>query len=252
MKSALPKVLHQIGGRPMLGHVLAVARALGAARIVVVTAPDADARRRARQANGVPRPSSRIASSAPVTPCSPPVAALGDFAGNVLVLFGDAPLLDRARSAGWSRALNRARDIAALGFRAADPTGYGRMIVEGDALVRIVEQKDASPEERKHHARALPACWRAGRAHGVRPSSQGREPERPRRILSHRSHRHRARPRAQCAVGRGPGERDAGRQFPCATGRSRSRLPGAAPARADGAGRHASSRPTRSFSRPTP
>ena len=77
-------------------------------------------------------------------PCSPPRAALGDFSGNVLVLFGDAPLLSAATLGRLVARLDSGADIAALGFHAADPTGYGRMVCEGDALVRIVEQKDAS------------------------------------------------------------------------------------------------------------
>jgi bifunctional UDP-N-acetylglucosamine pyrophosphorylase/glucosamine-1-phosphate N-acetyltransferase len=75
-------------------------------------------------------------------------AALGAFSGNVLVLFGDAPFLS-ASTLGRLIAALQAADIATLGFQAADPTGYGRMIIDGDALVRIVEQKDASPDERK-------------------------------------------------------------------------------------------------------
>jgi len=147
MKSALPKVLHRIGGRPMLGHVLAVARALGAARIVVVTAPDAApvaALAKEWGADSVVQ-DSQLGTGHAVLASRP---ALGDFSGNLLVLFGDTPLLS-AETLGRLVGRLDGADIAALGFRAADPTGYGRMITEGDALARIVEQKDATPEERK-------------------------------------------------------------------------------------------------------
>jgi bifunctional UDP-N-acetylglucosamine pyrophosphorylase/glucosamine-1-phosphate N-acetyltransferase len=76
-------------------------------------------------------------------------AALGDFSGNVLVLFGDAPLLTAATLGKLVNRLQAGADIATLGFLAANPTGYGRMITDGDALIRIVEEKDASPDERK-------------------------------------------------------------------------------------------------------
>jgi bifunctional UDP-N-acetylglucosamine pyrophosphorylase/glucosamine-1-phosphate N-acetyltransferase len=74
--------------------------------------------------------------------------ALKDFDGTLLVLYGDAPMLTAET---LSRLVAKAKDadIAALGFRAADPTGYGRMIVEGGNLSRIVEHKDASDAERK-------------------------------------------------------------------------------------------------------
>ena len=148
MKSALPKVLHRIGGRPMLGHVLAVARALNAARIVVVTAPDAAPVAALAQewgADAVVQDRQLGTGHAVLAARS----ALAGFPGNLLVLFGDAPLLTAATLARLTQRLNGGADIAALGFRASDPTGYGRMVCEGDALLRIVEQKDASDSERK-------------------------------------------------------------------------------------------------------
>ena len=76
-------------------------------------------------------------------------AALDGFAGTLLVLFGDTPLLTPQT---LRRLVERAQtdaDIAALGFRAREPKGYGRMIIEGGALLRIVEEKDAAEAERK-------------------------------------------------------------------------------------------------------
>jgi bifunctional UDP-N-acetylglucosamine pyrophosphorylase / glucosamine-1-phosphate N-acetyltransferase len=148
MKSALPKVLHRIGGRPMLGHVLAVARALNAARIVVVTAPDAApvaALAKEWGAEAVVQ-DRQLGTGHAVLAARPPLAG---FPGNLLILFGDAPLLTAATLARLTQRLNEGVDIAALGFRASDPTGYGRMVCEGDALQRIVEQKDATDAERR-------------------------------------------------------------------------------------------------------
>ena len=147
MKSTLPKVLHKIGGRPMLGHVLAVARALGAARMVVVTAPDAAPVAALAKEWGADTAiqDRQLGTGHAVLSAR---AALGDFAGNLLVLFGDAPLLSAATLGRLVGRLGEGADISALGFRAADPTGYGRMIADGDALSRIVEHKDATPDER--------------------------------------------------------------------------------------------------------
>jgi bifunctional UDP-N-acetylglucosamine pyrophosphorylase/glucosamine-1-phosphate N-acetyltransferase len=147
MKSALPKVLHKIAGRPMLGHVLAVARALGAERMVVVTAPGAEAvAALAREWGAETVVQDRQLGTGHAVLAAK--AALGAFSGDVLVLFGDAPLLTAATLGRLVAALKTA-DISTLGFEAADPTGYGRMVMDGDALVRIVEQKDATSDERK-------------------------------------------------------------------------------------------------------
>jgi len=148
MKSALPKVLHRIAGRPMLGHVLAVARALGAKRMVVVTAPDAEqVAALAKEWGAETAVQDRQLGTGHAVLAARP--ALGDFSGNVLVLFGDAPLLTAATLGKLVNRLQAGADIATLGFIAANPTGYGRMITDGDALLRIVEEKDASADERR-------------------------------------------------------------------------------------------------------
>ena len=148
MKSALPKVLHPIAGRPMLAHVLAVAKGLRAARIVVVTAPEANAVGELAKQWGAETvvQDRQLGTGHAVLQAQKPLAA---FDGNVLVLFGDAPLLTQETLGRLTARLGTNADIAALGFRAADPSGYGRMIAEGDSLIRIVEQKDAGPDERR-------------------------------------------------------------------------------------------------------
>ena len=147
MKSALPKVMHAIAGRPMLAHVLAVAKALGPQRIVVVTAPGADPVTRLAAEWGAETmvQERQLGTGHAVLAAEKPLAG---FAGNLLVLFGDAPLLTQATLSRLAARLSGA-DLSALGFRAADPAGYGRMIVEGDQLIRIVEDKDASADERR-------------------------------------------------------------------------------------------------------
>ena len=142
MKSALPKVLHRIGGRPMLGHVLAVARALGAARMVVVTSPGAAPVAALAKEWGADTAvqDRQLGTGHAVLSAR---AALGDFAGNVLILFGDAPLLSAATLSRLVGRLSSGADIAALGFRAADPTGYGRMICEGDGRCVVSDERAA-------------------------------------------------------------------------------------------------------------
>jgi bifunctional UDP-N-acetylglucosamine pyrophosphorylase/glucosamine-1-phosphate N-acetyltransferase len=148
MKSALPKVLHPIAGRPMLAHVLAVAKGLGAARIVVITAPDGKPAADLAQQWGAETvvQDRQLGTGHAVLQAQKPLA---DFDGNLLVLFGDTPLLTLATLTRLTGRLGPAADIAALGFRAADPSGYGRMTAEGDSLIRIVEHKDASADERR-------------------------------------------------------------------------------------------------------
>ncbi|HEY4266040.1 MAG TPA: bifunctional UDP-N-acetylglucosamine diphosphorylase/glucosamine-1-phosphate N-acetyltransferase GlmU [Micropepsaceae bacterium] len=148
MKSALPKVLHPIGGRPMLGHVLAVAQAMGAAQIVAVTAPGAEAVvALAGQWGGTSVVQERQLGTGHAVLAAE--NALAGFDGNLLVLFGDAPLLTAATLSRLIAKLGAGGDLSALGFRAADPAGYGRMVTDGDSLIRIVEQKDASEDERR-------------------------------------------------------------------------------------------------------
>ena len=147
MKSALPKVLHKIGGRPMLAHVLAVAKALSAARVVVVTAPGAESVSALAKEWGAEAvvQERQLGTGHAVLATE---QALKGFKGNLLVLFGDCPLLTAGTLSRLTAKLGEGADISALGFEAADPTGYGRMIMDGARLSRIVEEKDANPKER--------------------------------------------------------------------------------------------------------
>ena len=149
MKSATPKVLHKIGGRPMLAHVLGMAKALGATRTVVVTAKDA-----APVTNLVQELSAEAVVQERQLGTGHAVLAaektLNGFNGNLLILYGDAPLVTvptlKRLAAGAGR---DGAQLSALGFRAADPKGYGRMVAQGEWLERIVEDKDASAAEKR-------------------------------------------------------------------------------------------------------
>lgn len=146
MKSALPKVLHPVGGVPMLTHVLTAARVLKPARIVVVTAPGDEAVPALARAQGAEAVVQERALGTGDAVRSAQKSLL-DFSGTLLVLFGDAPLMAAASLSGLAASAGKS-NIATLGFRPPDPTGYGRMIMDGAHLQRIVEHKDANAEQR--------------------------------------------------------------------------------------------------------
>lgn len=149
MKSALPKVMHQVAGRSMVGHVLTSAQAAGAADIAVVIGPDHDAvaAEIARIAPGssVYVQRERLGTAHAVLAAR---AALEKGYDDVVVMYGDTPLVRPETIAALRAPLAQGAGIAVLGFRPADPTGYGRLITQDGALTAIREDKDASPQER--------------------------------------------------------------------------------------------------------
>lgn len=148
MQSAVPKVLHPVAGRSMLGHVLATASALGPAALSVVIAPDMDAARveigRIAPGAGVYAQSEPLGTAHALRAAEPALAA---HRGDVLVIFGDTPLIEAATLQRLLAALDGA-GLAVLGFEARDPTGYGRLVTDaaGD-VTAIVEERDASPRQ---------------------------------------------------------------------------------------------------------
>jgi bifunctional UDP-N-acetylglucosamine pyrophosphorylase/glucosamine-1-phosphate N-acetyltransferase len=155
MKSAMPKVLHAIAGRSMLGHVMALADRLGAASGMVVIGPGMDDVRRevlrANKAAQVFVQEAQLGTADAVraaTPALRDIANAGD--GDVLVLFADTPLLQPESLARLRDELAKGAHLGVLGFEAADPTGYGRLLLgSGGGLEAIREEKDASPAERQ-------------------------------------------------------------------------------------------------------
>lgn len=146
MKSALPKVLHEVGGRPMIGHVLAAAEALNPARVVVVVGPGMESVAQAVAPHATALQQLPLGTAHAVLAAEATVADLIAQGARVLILYGDGPLISPATL----RALTAAdAPFAWLGVRPPDPTGYGRLIVEAGELRRIVEEKDASAGERK-------------------------------------------------------------------------------------------------------
>lgn len=147
MRSSMPKVLHPIGGRPMLAHLLASLEAAGVSRIVVVVGNGMDAVTDACRPHQTVVQHDRLGTAHAALQA---MAALADFDGDILVLNGDNPLIpaDTVRALIDARAAPGDPAVAVLGFRPDDPGAYGRMITDADgALLRIVEAKDAAPDE---------------------------------------------------------------------------------------------------------
>ena len=150
MKSRLPKVLHKVAGFTMLRHALAAAGAAGATRLAVVVGPDrddvaAEARAVAPQAQVFVQ-RERLGTAHAVLAAR---AALEPPCDDVLVLYADTPLVRPETLRALREPLAQGAAVAALGFRPADPTGYGRLIMDGDTLVAIREDRECSPGERR-------------------------------------------------------------------------------------------------------
>jgi bifunctional UDP-N-acetylglucosamine pyrophosphorylase / glucosamine-1-phosphate N-acetyltransferase len=149
MRSATPKVLHAVANRSLVGHVLHTALGAGADKLAVVVGPDhANVEREAlRIAPGaaVFRQMERRGTAHAVLSAR---EALQDRHDDVLVLFGDTPLVRPETLARLREALHGGAAVAVLGFNAVDPAGYGRLLVDNGELVAIREHKDASEGER--------------------------------------------------------------------------------------------------------
>jgi bifunctional UDP-N-acetylglucosamine pyrophosphorylase / glucosamine-1-phosphate N-acetyltransferase len=150
MRSSVPKVLHPVAGQPMLVHVLQAAPNGIDAGLAVVVGPghevveQAVRRIRSEAATFVQR--DRLGTAHAVLAARQAIARGAD---DLLVVFGDTPLISAATFERLRAPLKNGAALAVLGFRAADPTGYGRLLMEGDRLVAIREHADATPEERK-------------------------------------------------------------------------------------------------------
>jgi len=144
MKSPLPKVLHPVGGRAMLDHAIDAAEALGCERIVVVVG------------NHSPEVRDHVVKrlgEAAIAVQDPPIgtghavraaeAAMAGFTGQVVVTYGDVPLL---QAADIEPVFASTDGVTVIGFEARDPGAYGRLVMDGDTLAAITEAKEASAE----------------------------------------------------------------------------------------------------------
>ena len=149
MRSSLPKVLHAVGGRSLIAHVLTAATEAGGAGIAVVVGPGrgdvaAEARKLAPQAN-VFEQRDRLGTAHAVLAARP---AIEQGADDILVMFADTPLVRPETLRLLRDALAKGASVAVLGFTPKDPGGYGRLVMQGDERVAIREEKDASAAER--------------------------------------------------------------------------------------------------------
>jgi bifunctional UDP-N-acetylglucosamine pyrophosphorylase/glucosamine-1-phosphate N-acetyltransferase len=149
MRSSRPKVLHEIAGRTLLAHVLAAIKAAGATTSAVVLGPEhADVSAEVRRE----MPSSRVFVQEKRRGTAHAVlaakAAIEQGADDVLVIFGDTPLVRPQTLDTLRAALADGAAVAVLGFRPADPAGYGRLVAQGPELVAIVEHADATEQQR--------------------------------------------------------------------------------------------------------
>lgn len=148
MNSDIPKVLHPLAGVPLLHHAMAAGATLAPERTIVVAGHGAAQVARAAQGYD---PETILAEQNEQLGTAHAVAAAGDaldgFSGTAIVLYGDTPFITPGTLEKMIQA-GAQHDVVVLGFHAADPGRYGRLILDGDQLTRITEYKDATPQER--------------------------------------------------------------------------------------------------------
>jgi len=142
--------MHELGGRTLLEHVIAAAKSAGTRDIAVVVGPDHDTvrgevERIAPEAQIFEQRKRRGTAHAVLSARK----AIARGADDILIIFGDTPLVRPQTLAKLRQALADGAAVAVLGFRPADPKGYGRLLLHGNELVAIREEREASPEERK-------------------------------------------------------------------------------------------------------
>lgn len=148
MKSKTVKVLHSVGGRPMLDWTIDLARQSGAEKVVTVYGAHSPAVADAAAAQGA-----EIALQDPPKGTGHAVqcaqSALDGYEGRAIILYADTPLITAGTVAKVFDALDDGAAVAVLGFEPEDPAAYGRLIVDEDGVLdRIVEYKDANEDER--------------------------------------------------------------------------------------------------------
>ncbi len=152
MKSAKPKVMHALAGRPMILHLLDMVRSLDVGQSVVVTGPGMDEITAAVAPVPTVLQQERLGTAHAVAQAKP---LLKDFQGTVLVLYGDTPLITPATIQAMLERRSQAPHpaVVVLGFRPKNGGEYGRLVFGANGLQAIVEYKDATPEQR-----AIPLC----------------------------------------------------------------------------------------------
>ena len=150
MRSNLPKVLHEVGGLPMVGHVIHAIEQAGCDHVALVVGNGA---KKVEEAASLMKPglatyvqSERLGTAHAVLAAK---EAFADGACDIIIGYGDTPLVTHELFSSVVNALKQGADVAVLGFEAENPTGYGRLLMDGETLSAIREEKDANIEERR-------------------------------------------------------------------------------------------------------
>jgi len=147
MKSDIPKVLHQVAHAPLLAHAMRTAQVV-ADRLVVVAGVGSDLVSATAQAiDADVQVVLQDEQNGTAHAVDQARTALADFDGDVIVLYGDTPFIRPETLQAMLEARSQGNAVIALGFEAANPGRYGRLVVKDGTLQAIVEAKDASPEE---------------------------------------------------------------------------------------------------------
>ncbi|OUX95118.1 MAG: UDP-N-acetylglucosamine diphosphorylase/glucosamine-1-phosphate N-acetyltransferase [Hyphomonas sp. TMED17] len=149
MQSKLPKVLHPVGGRAMLDWLIALAEDLGCQRIIVVASPgtpEVQAHVRDTLGDQALVLQETALGTGHAVRCAE--TALAGFKGDVVVLYGDTPLIPSSVVEALFEQISSTSELGVLGFNAADPGAYGRLVTGSDGMLQaIVEAKEASADE---------------------------------------------------------------------------------------------------------
>lgn len=149
MKSSMSKVLHPVAGLPMIAHVMKTIASSGISDVALVVGRDMDKVARAGSVGGVNvtpfLQAERLGTGHAVLAAREAIARGYD---DILVAYGDVPLITAEPLMAARAALAQGHDVAVIGFHTANPTGYGRLLVKDGELVAIREERDANEAER--------------------------------------------------------------------------------------------------------
>ena len=145
MKSNLPKVLMPVDGKPMIRHIIDTLNELKVDKIVTVVAPDGESVKKEVAPYPTCVQEKQLGTAHAVMAAR---AEFCGFKGDILVIFGDQPLYTKESMRKLLRRRAQGYSVVCMGFRPKDPARYGRLVMNGDNLQRIVEFKDATDEEK--------------------------------------------------------------------------------------------------------
>ncbi len=145
MKSDLPKVLMPVDNKPMIRHIIDTLEELKIKKIVTVIAPDGDAIKREVAPYPTCIQEKQLGTGHAVLSARDEFRG---FSGDILIIFGDQPLYTKESIKKMLKKRSEGFSVVCMGFRPEDPARYGRLIMEGEELKRIVEFKDATDEEK--------------------------------------------------------------------------------------------------------